>query len=49
MHGFTSQGTELPASNIILVMPVMGLERVPLSLVNKIEELLGRNRSGSGL
>jgi hypothetical protein len=28
---------------------VVGLERVPLSLVNTIEELLGRNNSGSGL
>jgi hypothetical protein len=28
---------------------VVGLERGPLSLVSTIEELLGRNRSGSGL
>jgi hypothetical protein len=28
---------------------VLGLERGPLSLVSKIEELLGRNSSGSGL
>jgi hypothetical protein len=28
---------------------VVGLERGPLSLVSKIEELLGRNSSGSGL
>jgi hypothetical protein len=28
---------------------IMGLERGPLSLVNTIEELLGRNNSGSGL
>jgi hypothetical protein len=28
---------------------VVGLERCPLSLVNTIEELLGRNSSGSGL
>jgi hypothetical protein len=27
----------------------VGLERVPLSLVSTIEELLGRNNSGSGL
>jgi hypothetical protein len=27
----------------------MGLERDPLSLVSTIEELLGRNSSGSGL
>jgi hypothetical protein len=27
----------------------MGLERGPLSLVSTIEELLGRNSSGSGL
>jgi hypothetical protein len=27
----------------------VGLERDPLSLVNTIEELLGRKRSGSGL
>jgi hypothetical protein len=27
----------------------VGLERVPLSLVSTIEELLGRNSSGSGL
>jgi hypothetical protein len=27
----------------------VGLERGPLSLVSKIEELLGRNGSGSGL
>jgi hypothetical protein len=28
---------------------VVGLERDPLSLVNTIEELLGKNSSGSGL
>jgi hypothetical protein len=28
---------------------VVGLERNPLCLVNKIEELLGRESSGSGL
>jgi hypothetical protein len=28
---------------------VMGLERGPFSLVNTIEELLGRKSSGSGL
>jgi hypothetical protein len=28
---------------------VVGLERGPLSLVSKTEELLGRNNSGSGL
>jgi hypothetical protein len=28
---------------------VVGLERGPLSFVNTIEELLGRNNSGSGL
>jgi hypothetical protein len=28
---------------------VVGMERGPLSLVNTIEELLGRNSSGSGL
>jgi hypothetical protein len=27
----------------------VGLERCPLSLVSTIEELLGRNSSGSGL
>jgi hypothetical protein len=27
----------------------VGLERGPLSIVNKIEELLGRKMSGSGL
>jgi hypothetical protein len=27
----------------------VGLERVPLSLVSTIEELLGRNGSGSGI
>jgi hypothetical protein len=31
------------------VWEVLGLERDPLSLVNTIEELLGRNSSGSGL
>jgi hypothetical protein len=28
---------------------IVGLERGPLSLVSTIEELLGRNNSGSGL
>jgi hypothetical protein len=30
-------------------MALVGLERGPLSLVSKIEELLGRNSIGSGL
>jgi hypothetical protein len=32
-----------------ILLEVEGLERGPLSLVRMIEELLGRNSSGSGL
>jgi hypothetical protein len=32
-----------------IFIEVVGLERGPLSLVSTIEELLGRNSSGSGL
>jgi hypothetical protein len=39
----------LPVLQQYIYIHVVGLEQGPLSLVSKIEELLGRNCSGSGL
>jgi hypothetical protein len=43
------QRSEFDSRRYQIFWEVVGLERVPLSLVSTIEELLGRNSSGSGL
>jgi hypothetical protein len=48
VSGYRSRGPGLILGAKIF-REVVGLERDPLSLVNTIEELLGRKSSGSGL
>jgi hypothetical protein len=47
--GYRSRGPGFDSRRCQIFWEVVGLERVPLSLVDTIEELLGRNNSGSGL
>jgi hypothetical protein len=47
--GYRSRGPEFNSRRYQIFWEVVGLERGPLSLVSTIEDLLGRNSSGSGL
>jgi hypothetical protein len=47
--GYRSREPGFDSERYQIFREVMGLERVPLSLVSTIEELLGRNSGGSGL
>jgi hypothetical protein len=47
--GYRSRGPGFDSGRYYIFWEVVGLERGPLSLVSTIEELLGRNNSGSGL
>jgi hypothetical protein len=47
--GYRSRGTAFDSLRYQIFWEVVGLERGPLSLMSTIEELLGRNSSGSGL
>jgi hypothetical protein len=47
--GYTSKGPGFDSRRYQAFWEIIGLERGPLSLVSTIEELLGRNNSGSGL
>jgi hypothetical protein len=47
--GYRTRGPGFDSPRCQIFWQVMGLEWVPLSLVSTIEELLGRNSSGSGL
>jgi hypothetical protein len=47
--GYRSRGPGFDSRSYQIFWGVVDLERGPLSLVNTIEELLGRKRSGSGL
>jgi hypothetical protein len=47
--GYRSRGPRFDSRRFQIFWEVDGLERGPLSLVSTIEELLGRNSSGSGL
>jgi hypothetical protein len=47
--GYRSRGPWFDSRRYQIFWEVVGLERGPLSLVSKIEELLGRNNSGFGL
>jgi hypothetical protein len=47
--GYRSRGPEFDSRRYQILWEVVGLDRGPLSLVSKTEELLGRNSSGSGL
>jgi hypothetical protein len=47
--GYRSRGPGFYFRQYQIFREVVSLERGPLSLVNSIEELLGRNSSGSGL
>jgi hypothetical protein len=47
--GYRSIGPGFDSRHYQIFWEVVGLERRPLSLVSTIEELLGRNNSGSGL
>jgi hypothetical protein len=49
MAGSRSRGPGFDSRRYQIFWEVVGLERVPLSLVSKTEELLGRKSSGSGL
>jgi hypothetical protein len=46
---YISRGPEFDSRGYQIFWEVVGLERGALSLVSTIEELLGRNSSGSGL
>jgi hypothetical protein len=46
---YRSRGPGFGSQCYQIFWEVVGLERGPLSLMNTIEELLGRNSSGSGL
>jgi hypothetical protein len=46
--GYRSRGPRFDSRRHQIFWEVVGLERCPLSLVSTIEELLGRNNSGSG-
>jgi hypothetical protein len=47
--GYRSRGPGFDSPRYQIFLELVGLERGPLSLVSSIEELLGRNSSGSGL
>jgi hypothetical protein len=47
--GYRSRGLGFHSRRYEIFWVVVGLERGPLNLVSTIEELLGRNSSGSGL
>jgi hypothetical protein len=47
--GYINRGLGFDSRRYQIFWEVMGLELGPLSLVSTIEELLGRNSSGSGL
>jgi hypothetical protein len=47
--GYRSRGPRFDSQRYQIFWEVVGLERGPLSLVSTIEELPGRNSSGSGL
>jgi hypothetical protein len=47
--GYRSRGPGFDSRRYKIFREVVGLQRGPLSLVGTIEELLGRNSSGSGL
>jgi hypothetical protein len=47
--GYKSRGPGLMPLRYQIFWEIVDMERGPLSLVSKIEELLGRNSSGSGL
>jgi hypothetical protein len=47
--GYRSRGPGFDSKRYQVFWEVVGLERGPFSLVSTIEELLGRNSSGSGL
>jgi hypothetical protein len=47
--GYRSRDPGFDSWRYQIFLEVMGLERGPLSLVSTIEELLGRNSSGSSL
>jgi hypothetical protein len=47
--GYRSRGPGFDSRRYQIFWEIMGLERGPLSLLSTIEELLGRNSSGSGL
>jgi hypothetical protein len=49
VSGYRSRGPGFDFRRYRIFWDVVGLERCPLSLVNTIEELLGRTSSGSGL
>jgi hypothetical protein len=46
---YRSRGPGFDSRRYQIFCEIVGLERGPLSLVSTIEELLGRNSSGSGL
>jgi hypothetical protein len=46
---YRSRGPGFDSRRYQTFWEIVGLERDPLSLVSTIEELLGRNNSGSGL
>jgi hypothetical protein len=46
---YESEGREFETRRYQIFREVVGLKRGPLSLVNTIEELLGRKSSDSGL
>jgi hypothetical protein len=47
--GHRSRGSGFDSQHCLIFWEVMGLERGPLSLVSKADELLGRKSSSSGL
>jgi hypothetical protein len=49
VSGYRPRGPVSDSRHYQIFWEVVALERGPLSLVSKIEELLGRNSSGSGL
>jgi hypothetical protein len=49
VSGYRSRGPGFDSRSYHIFWEVVGLERGPLSLVSKIEELLGRKSSGCGL
>jgi hypothetical protein len=48
-RGYRSRGPAFYSRRFQIFWEIVGLERGPLNLVTTIEELLGRNSSGSGL
>jgi hypothetical protein len=49
VYGYRFRGPGFDSRHYQIFWEVVGLERGPLSLVSTVEELLGRNSSGSGL